>query len=63
MPVSGVLERVEVELSPILAEKAQKLVFYNQIGDKLILVDEARLMQVLVNLVKMLQSSLMREVQ
>lgn len=41
VPVSGVLERVEVELSPILAEKAQKLVFYNQIGDKLILVDAA----------------------
>lgn len=43
VPVSGVLKRVEVELTPILAKKDQKLYVSNQLGElkiMVVLIDE-----------------------
>jgi PAS domain S-box-containing protein len=49
--VSDVLDGVEVELSPILASKGQKLDIRGSLGGVVFFVDVTRLMQVLVNLV------------
>jgi signal transduction histidine kinase len=51
VPVESIMRQVEAELSPILDEKEQEIVFKNTTQRLRVYVDELRLIQVLINLI------------